>query len=579
MAEKSKYVLADRGSTPWKIIIEKQASDSETHAANELQYFLKEISNVDIAIMDDTTEESEFEILIGKNRRLEKLNIGIHWNEMGKDGFVIRTEGSKLIIAGEKQRGTLYGVYTFLEDYLGCRWFSSKVSRIPKRNFLEIPFINYEKKPLLEYREPHYFDAFDGDWAARNKANGHFHRLEKKHGGKMEYSHFVHTFNSLIPVEEYFHTHPEYFSQVGGDRIREKTQLCLTNPEVLQITIEKVKQWFEENPDAAIVSVSQNDCYNPCQCENCKKVDEMEGSHSGTLIHFVNKVAEAIEVVYPEKIIDTLAYAYTRQAPKYAKPRKNVAVRLCSIECCFSHPLETCFEFNQAFTVKDGSFFLEDIRNWASICDRLYVWDYITDFAHYLLPYPNFQVLKPNIQFMIQNNVKGIFEQGNYSQGGGGEFSELRAYVTAKLLWDPDYNVDLAINEFLTGYYGMAAAPIRAYMDMLREKLLSENVHLNIYTPPDSPYLSDEIIEKAVELFHRAESLADNEEILKRVRHAGLSIRYVQLCNMSKDYPDSQELINKFFKDVKDAGITEIKEWTTLEQSKTIMEANFAREK
>ena len=297
----------------------------------------------------------------------------------------------------------------------------------------------------------------------------------------------------------------------------------------------------------------------------------MEGSHSGTLIHFINKVAEAIEKEYPEKIIDTLAYAHTRQAPKYVKPRPNVVVRLCSIECCFSHPLETCKEFNQDFIVKDGETFPNDIRNWSKMCDRLYVWDYITNFAHYILPYPNFQVLQPNIQFMIRNNVKGIFEQGNYSEGGGGELAELRAYVTAKLLWDPEYDVDLAINEFLSGYYGMAAAPIRAYMDMLRDKVLSENVHLNIYTPPSSPYLSEEIMMKAAELFDRAESLADNDEVLERVKKARLSIRYVQLSNMSKDCPERNRLIDQFFEDISNAGITEVKEWTTLEKSKEVM--------
>lgn len=567
-----KYVLADKGISQWKIVIGKQASDSEVYAAHELKSFLKEISDAELSIIDDSSEENEYEILVGRSWRLEKLNIETDWNKLGNEGFIIRTEGSKLIIAGGRLRGTLYGVYTFLENYLGCRWFSSKVSHIPRRGFLEIPSINYYKKPILEYREPHYFDAFDGNWSVRNKANGHFHRLEKKQGGKVEYSNFVHTFKTLFPVEEYFDSHPEYFSEVDGVRISEKTQLCLTNPEVLQITIEKVKHWCRENPSATIVSVSQNDCYNPCQCENCKKIDEMEESHSGTLIHFINKVAEAIEKEYPEKIIDTLAYAYTRQAPKFVKPRPNVAVRLCSIECCFSHPLETCKEFNQDFVVKDGETFQNDIRNWSKICDRLYVWDYITDFAHYLLPYPNFQVLQPNIQFMIQNNVKGIFEQGNYSEGGGGELAELRAYVTAKLLWDQDYNVDLAINEFFSGYYGMAAAPIRTYIDMLKDKVLMENVHLNIYTPPSSPYLSEEIMMKAEELFNRAENLADNDAILKRVQKARLSIRYVQLSNMSKDHPKRQEFIDQFFDDVREAGITEIKEWTTLEKSKEIME-------
>ncbi|PQP88492.1 hypothetical protein CPT76_09085 [Paenibacillus sp. AR247] len=256
------------------------------------------------------------------------LASSIDFEKLGSDGFVIRTAGSRLVIAGGALRGTLYGVYTFLEDYLGCRWFSSKVSRIPKRSRISLGDIDIEQVPVLEYREPFFFCAFDGDWAARNKSNGNFPELETRHGGKTEYtSLFVHTFDHFIPVKEHFDAHPEYFSEVGGERISEKTQLCLTNPEVLELMIKRVKEYLGQHPETRILSVSQNDWYNPCQCANCRAVDEYEESYSGSLIRFVNQVAEAIESEYPEAAIDTLAYQYTRKPPKYVRPRHNVIVR------------------------------------------------------------------------------------------------------------------------------------------------------------------------------------------------------------------------------------------------------------
>lgn len=570
----NEWVLIENSSTDWTIVIGEQASPSEVYAGAELQAYLREITGVTVPIKKDDGPVTPHEIVVGFNLHMADLASSIDFEKLGSDGFVIRTAGSRLVIAGGALRGTLYGVYTFLEDYLGCRWFSSKVSRIPKRSRISLGDIDIEQVPVLEYREPFFFCAFDGDWAARNKSNGNFPELETRHGGKTEYtSLFVHTFDHFIPVKEHFDAHPEYFSEVGGERISEKTQLCLTNPEVLELMIKRVKEYLGQHPETRILSVSQNDWYNPCQCANCRAVDEYEESYSGSLIRFVNQVAEAIESEYPEAAIDTLAYQYTRKPPKYVRPRHNVIVRLCSIECCFAHPLETCQELASFKSrAESGVSFAQDLIEWGKVCDRVYIWDYVTNFSNYVMPFPNIRVLQPNIQFFIRNQVKGIFEQGSYEKGGGGEFAELRAYVLSKLLWNPDSDVDTAIDEFLNGYYGMAATPLRQYIDMLHDKVEREHIHTGIYDPPTSEYLSKDLIEQAAALFDRAEMLADNEEILHRVHVARLPIRYVQLSAMPQDVPNRQELIDQFFADVQAEGITALWEGRSLEKSKQMME-------
>lgn len=569
-----KLLLASNGSTDWKIIVSHEAPLPEKYAAEELQKFLKEICGADFAVGDDCSAASAHEILVGFSSRTEALGVDFQPETLGTDGLVVRTAGGKLVLAGGKPRGTLYAVYEFLEETLGCRWFSEKVSRIPKRGRVEIPELNTRQVPEMEYREDFWRCAFDGDWAARNRVLGQFHQLDEKHGGTVRYNKlgFVHTFNALVPVEEFFDTHPEYFSEVDGVRIRERTQLCLTNPDVLRIATERVMKALDEDPTAQIISVAQNDCYNPCQCEKCRALDEREGSHSGTLLYFVNQIAEAVAKKYPNVKVDTLAYQYTRKPPKTIKPAPNVIVRLCSIECCFSHPLESCREVT-SFRAKTGKgpSFVEDLQGWAKICNQLYVWDYVTNFMHFLQPFPNFQVLAPNIRFLIDNHVTGIFEEGN-GESVGGEFAELRAYVLAKLLWNPEYGTDRAIDEFLTGYYGMAAAPIREYIDLLRDKVVNENIHMGIYDPPSAAYLSKDVVEKSLQLFARAETLAENEEILGRVRHARMAVDYVVLAQMDKDDPARKATIAKFFDRVKEEGITSVRESYTIEQMRKIFE-------
>jgi hypothetical protein len=555
MTVRERITIAEGGRSDYKIVISRDASPSEKHAAEELKGFLKQMTGADLPILTDDAEMGEKEIILGRNRHLDGLNLKVDWDELGDEGFRICTVNPHLVIAGGRLRGTMYGVYTFLE-HLGCRWFAPGVSRIPRMERVDLASMDETQVPILEYREPFYTEAFDGDWAARNKANGSTHRLDENRGGKIKYSHFVHTFYSIIPPDKYFKDHPEYFSEIEGRRTADHAQLCLTNPDVLRITIETVRRWIEESPDAMIFSVSQNDWGNWCRCPECRKVDEEEGSHSGTVIRFVNKVAEAIERDYPDKFIDTLAYQYTRKPPKHVKPRKNVIVRLCSIECCFSHPLDECPE--------DRSF-VDDIRGWSKITDRLYVWDYVTNFAHYIMPFPNLFSLKPNVKFFVEHSVRGIFEEGNYSGGGNGEFAALRAYMLAKILWNPDCDEGEVMEEFLEGYYGKAAPFIKDYIELIHGSVLDKGIHFHIFDPPAKLDLSDETIAEAERLFDEAERAVGDEDTLMRVKVARLPIWYVRMETAERLTPELERIAAEFFDVAAKSSITNISEGRSMD--------------
>ena len=210
-----------------------------------------------------------------------------------------------------------------------------------------------------------------------------------------------------MPPEKYFDEHPEYFSLVQGRRRKDQSQLCCTNPDVIRICTEAIREAMRQQPQATVFSVSQNDWDNHCECPNCQELARAEGSQMAPVLQLVNRVAEAVEKEFPDKIVETLAYQWTRRPPKTMRPRPNVVIRLCSIECCFSHPLATCDgKANKAFRA--------DLEAWAKVAPRLWVWDYATDFRHYLLPFPNQRVRGPNVRFYVAHNVKGIFEQDTY---------------------------------------------------------------------------------------------------------------------------------------------------------------------
>ena len=437
--------------------------------------------------------------------------------DLPKEGYAVRAEeDGTLSIRGGGKRGVIYGVYELLER-LGCRFFTPECEKVPCETELTAPDIDTRQVPKLEFRDHNYcIFASNPRFAVKSRLNGNVPPIPERMGGHMPYAWFVHTFDKMVPAAVYGREHPEYFAEYDGKRCvldGGRTQLCLSNHDIFPIALRSVRETLKAHPESRIISISQNDIHKGCQCELCRKTDAEEGSASGTLLRFVNKIAETLEPEFPDVIFDTLAYEYTRAVPKITKPRHNVCVRLCSIECCFAHPFETCDD-ERGVLLPDGtrSSFINDLSNWGRYHDRLYIWDYVTCFAHYPAPFPNWRVLQPNMRSFVRNNVKGVFEQGNSGRRGGVDFNELRAYLLTKLLWDADCDVKRHMEEFTDYYYGAAGACVREYIDALCDKADADDIHAGFNDQTDSPLYSPEMLDMLDAIMGRAEALVHLKE-------------------------------------------------------------------
>jgi hypothetical protein len=534
------------------IVIAREATVQEQHAAADLCAHLARITGEELAVVTEREVAGRVPIVVGKSDLLGRLGISVDFAALGEEGIHIATRGPALALAGNR-RGVLYACYTFLEDYLGCRWLAPDCAVIPQSGVFDLPEIERRYVPPLEYRSTDYVCARDADWPVRNKLNGQWSEADEARGGKVVYRGFVHTFNALVPPGDYFPTHPEYYSEIQGQRVGPaRSQLCLTNPEVLGIAIATVRDWIAEWPEAAIFSVSQNDWYNYCECERCRGLAEREGSQMGPILHFANAITDDIHKDYPDKLVDVLPYQYSRKPPAHVRPRPNVIVRLSNIECCFVHPLESD-PYNASFR--------DDLEGWAKVAGRLWIWDYVINYAHSILPFPNLYVLKPNINFLISNSVTGVYEEANYFSPGG-ELAELRAYVVAKTLWDPSYDTDQAIDEFVAGYYGAAATAIRDYIDFVHRQVKDRaDLHVGIFGPPEIGYLTPEVLAQSAELFDRAEAAVDNDPArLHRVEVAWLPVMYAQAALGRHTRASRETLVNRFERIAQAEGVTMVGE-------------------
>lgn len=451
----------------FKIVVSEDAAPSEKTAAEELQRYWEAVIGVEPPIVH--AAPSGPVAWVGFTSVPGRYLGDANPSEFEPQELWVKTlteDGTPhLVIAGGEEDGTLYGVYQFVEDYLGVRWLAPGTTHISDAP-AALPEIDFRYCPVFEYRYSTYFSRIDD-----NAALAEYMRVHRWRPGP---GFSCHTFYRYVPPTEYFEDHPEYFSLVNGKRVAalhnygdpdehakhhtEVGQLCMTEPGVLEVIKQRIEAGIQNHPEHKIHHISQMDWGNYCECDDCRAIDEHEDTHMGSVLWGLNRIAQWLEREHPGHKIETLAYTYTRKPPKHMKPRPNIAIKLCSIECDFSRPFtDTDSELNRPF--------VEDVEGWSAIANRLHVWDYTTNFRNFQSPQPNFQVLQPNMRFLAAHNVKGMFPQGAYDMVA--EFAPLRGYLLSKLMWNPDLDFQATMDEFLELYYGDAAPHVRDYIALL----------------------------------------------------------------------------------------------------------------
>jgi hypothetical protein len=543
------YSLSTDGKPSAVIVLGADATDAERTASKELAEGLKQVTGADFAVVDSDAGRSEpVRIFVGQTETVKKLMPGFDWNSLRYDGILIQPMKDGLVLAGDRPRGTLYAVYTFLEDNIRIRWWTPDASFVPNKPTLKVNVSPRKYVPPFRCRETFYAKVINVNpvFATRMKLNGHFQAIPPEYGSHYTIAGFVHTFFALLPPDKYFKDHPEWYSEIDGKRVS-TGQLCLTNEDMRKELTRVALEWVKANPTAGIISVSQNDTFQPCQCSNCQAVVKEEGAESGPLLRFVNAVADDIGKQYPDFLVDTLAYQYTRKAPAKVRPRDNVDIRLCSIEADFARPL----------TADTNKSFFTDLESWRSIAGKLYIWDYTVDYSNLLLPFPNLRVLAPNIRLFAKSNVLGLFEQGDgYNQDAN--LVGLKTWVISHLMWDPTLDADKLTREFLNGYYGKAGPYLYDYIQVICDagEKCKEDVgcfsRWNVFWTPDA-------LTKAATLMDQAVVAVENDPVLKkRVEMQRLAVDHALLrARTHPDLPalgDGNVLVERFISESQSTG-------------------------
>ncbi len=502
--------------TSWKIVCDPAATESERYAATEFQRLFKAMTGAELPLAERAAADSGA-IFIGPDAVVHSGQ-PTDRRALGEEGFRIRIAPKAVCIDGGRPRGTLYGVYEFLEELCGVRFLTFDHTYYPKDAVSrKIPLGVRYVNPTFAFRWSYYGESSRyPDFAARLRVNTVSD--DPKLGGRTGFRLVSHNVAYLVPPARWGKDHPEYFALINGQRKLEEggggPQLCMSNPELIGVVEEAVREEIKKNPTARNINIAQMDNESYCTCPNCAAIDAREESHAGSTLAFVNAVAERIEKSNPDVLISTYAYLYTRKPPKTIKPRRNVMIQLCSIECCDFHAIDDdACPLNRSFCA--------DMAGWKQIANNVFIWHYNTNFKGYVLPFPNLRSIGKSVAYFAENNGRGVFMQAA-GNGFSTELSDLRNYVMARCLWKPGRDSFKEVEEFCRLHYAESAGPILAYLKYYHNLVDKSGAHPTCFPTESSLGITPASARRIMGYFREARALAKSEAVRTRVEKASL---------------------------------------------------------
>lgn len=537
-AEVEPLLVARDGQPQVAIVQAEGATVPEQTAVRELTTYLKKATGATFAaIGESSARQDQPAIYVGQTAFAKSHGIDV--GALGPEESVLRSVLGALILTGGRPRGTLYAVYTFMEDALGVRWYTPWYEHVPRQFTCTIEPIDKRVSPTFAYRDV-YTHCSNGRtfpqqdlwrwYVIRNRFNGAgispyvwgeyrrtkwaphrsepVPRADSPIGPGWSVFGGPHSFHSILPVAKYFQTNPEFYSLRKGQRVPSSGQdgnhLCLTNQQMRRAAIERMKEAMREFPELRVFSVCMNDggSRSACDCDKCVAVAD-QSSWTDLHLDFVNTIADGIKGEFPENLIYTLAYSYASRPPKTTRARDNVIIQACLL---FS---------GRTLLVGEDDAQHAMLREWGKWTRNLWVWDYAfpTGMTVTFLQ-PTYDRMQAGYQLAHKTGGRGVFAENELLAWGlpiVPEHYGMRLWIMSKLMQNPDADLDALIADFTTGYYGKAGASVKAYVDMERQRL--DRWPMRVFDL--------DFVRKGQALFDGAEAAVQDEPtVLKRVRTA-----------------------------------------------------------
>jgi len=479
--------LASNGLAHYQIYYGPGEGSLVVHAALELAARLEEISGASFQITTDENSGAHL-IVVGRNN---PLAAAIDLSGVEGDGFRLVAQDNRLFLAGNLDRGTVYAVYHFLDFYLGVRWFSPEYEVTPSQSNLAVAPMDDLENAHFSYREIFSGDTDDAYFRQHNRLNGNRGGTHRQY---LEYPAEIDDWSQDGPYGGH------NFQDIIGSVYHSGGQIYTMSQGVRGQAAAYFRELVYEEGSAPWYGFSQEDNgWNP-DPDSQDFADAHGGALSAPILDMVIDIAQQIRIYHPDTHLSTIAYQWSFQPPTGMTVPEYVLVEAAPIEADFGYP------YNHS---RNDDF---DFQQWNQTAQSLGIWDYIANFQNYLQPMPTIYPMCENIQYLSSlPHMKNYFGEGAYNAQGA-EFAELRAWVAARLLWNPNLDYHALINEFCVGYYGAAGNYIVQYLDLLHQSLLDSGDRISSKQRITSDYLSLDFVLQADQLMAAADAAVGGAE-------------------------------------------------------------------
>ena len=496
--------------------------DGPEKAAEELRDYLNKITGAEFKILPEKEFDGKSAAIFVGNTRFAKKK-GIDFATFQPEEWFYQSKDNHLILGGHPHNGIDFAVYEFLEKELGCHWFTFESEFIPKQTDLILREKTRRGKPAFTGRAiymPPWDQAATPENTAKIWSNIRKNRGNLYHSPQIESKQYgnCHSFYEFVPPSRYFKTHPEYFSMNrdgkrfhGSEKGKSGGQLCLSNPEMAEAAYRQLKEFIRKDRSSLpkekwpnLYDISQlDDTHFLCLCPECRKITEAEGSDSGLVLTFLNRIAEKIAGEYPDITLRTMAYVSSEKAPKTMRPEKNVQIQWCDLYTrsdCY-RPLESRFNAVQK----------ANLEGWKAKGARLAVWDYwnmgIADGPYFKPPRVETMIdaIPSDIRYFRKCGVETFFTEAETQiHRNPQNFYDLQNWLGYQLLNQPDQDEEKLIAAFLKHHYGPASAAMTEFLTLLRNAVRSEKKPLYYIFNPVREYQTGEFLRQAYDLLQKA---------------------------------------------------------------------------
>ncbi len=549
-AEKGGVTLLENGEVKVTVVYSEGASESLIAAADFMAATIDRMSGSNgVRTAVKKGGESGFSIYVGRAANSALIDL----SDVKDDGYKLEIKPEGIYIVGKTDDATRNGIYDFLETHLECMYVSPENTYVPLCPTVKLALEEKTVNPTITWRKVYQYESVQNGWYERLKMNG---TIVKEGENSIElyneWGTWCHSSFEFVPPEKYFDEHPEYYAKFLGKRRYQfnvlgrtfPTHLCYTNEEVYQIAEAELVKRIEANPEVKFWDFSIMDTYfATCRCKECKKFNKEAGSEMGTLLAFLNRLADAIRDDYPDVYLSTLAYQRVKNPPKNMKCAPNLCINVCAFPGTQSYPYST------EGGIKASREFAERVVEWGKICDNILVWDYVVNFTHLKLPFPNFEFQKENLEFYLENNIRFVFHQG--SREPMDENAEMRTYLLSRQLWDKDVDLLALAKKYVAVVYGDAAGLVEEYMDTANAAMIESGADLSLYDSPKkhkNGYLAPKLTDKYLELTEKMLEVAENSDTVnvKAVEMLRVNALYAKMTDASWNYRAKKAAFEEF---------------------------------